>query len=93
MQPIRNRLILAALGLALAAPLAAQDATAPAADAPRRAGGTGARPQAPAAPAPRRRRAPAAPRPRRRRAGRPGRGAAAPAGGGGARRRRRPSPR
>ena len=42
MQPIRTRLVLAALGLALAAPLAAQDAAAPAADQPAAAApGTG----------------------------------------------------
>ena len=59
MQPIRNRLILTALGLALAAPLAAQDAatpeTAPAAEAPAA--------EAPAAPAEAPAAAPATPAP------------------------------
>jgi invasion protein IalB len=60
MQPMRDRLILAALGLALAAPLAAQEAPAPAADAPAAPAPEAPAGQAPAAEAPAAPEAPAA---------------------------------
>ena len=44
MQPIRNRLILTALGLALALPLAAQETTAPPAEPPAATGEPGKAP-------------------------------------------------
>jgi invasion protein IalB len=51
MQPIRNRLILTALGLALALPLAAQETTAPPAEAPAAPAPEAPAEAAPAAPA------------------------------------------
>ena len=83
MQPIRSRLILAVLGLALAAPVAAQDSAAPAAEAPAApAAEAPAAPaaEAPAAPAAEAPAAPAAEAPRPRRPPHPARGARRPAG-------------
>ncbi len=76
MQPIRIRLVLAALGLALAAPLAAQENAAPAADQP-----AVAAPETPAAPAAEAPAAPAAEAPAAP-AGAAPEGAPAPAGAG-----------